>query len=348
MPGCQAHREVDRRHRLDHGPSPFNSKALRPQQPAASIAFKYPGYTIDNVLFTLPRLDVSPQAAPAGVHHGTALLACQIIANNAFEGFLATDRGGSNRVSVPLDGVLLEDGYWFIAGGRPDGHETADVYPIVPIFEEWQFPHSHVASLRAWEPSPNEVLDRSARIPPHPMAPPPPPEPPSLSRCILSHIAYTVQRAHLVPTAQSDWFQANVMKQYGDLSKRLFIHTERNKVPMRHDLHKLWDDHIFALVPKLAGQGPRPQFVVHTLSVPDSTIAEFAGEWHNRPVQDGALDGAAKAYLFAKFAQAVFMLLKSFIAFSAEPRFIVTFQTVETKTAWLSRSTLSMLYSGGG
>lgn len=54
-----------------------------------------------------------------------------------------------------------------------------------------------------------------------------------------------------------------------------------------------------------------------------------------------------------RFAQAIFMLFKPFIAFPAERRYIATLQMraddkVEAKTVWASASALSQQYSGGG
>lgn len=85
------------------------------------------------------------------------------------------------------------------------------------------------------------------------------------------------------------------MKRYG--VERLFIHAEQNKVSLRQDFHKLWDDFVFALVPKDGGRN----FVVQMLGIPSSAASEFAYEWHNRPTQEGALDGAQTAFLFAKY-----------------------------------------------
>ncbi|KAH6636842.1 hypothetical protein F5144DRAFT_591857 [Chaetomium tenue] len=51
-----------------------------------------------------------------GLHHRTALTACQIVANNAFDGFLALDRAGTQPVnaSVPIVGILTASEYYFI------------------------------------------------------------------------------------------------------------------------------------------------------------------------------------------------------------------------------------------
>ncbi|ROW02555.1 hypothetical protein VPNG_07845 [Cytospora leucostoma] len=178
-----------------------------------------------------------------------------------------------------------------------------------------------------------------------PFVPPPRPTQP---RCILSNNPYSIQKAHLVPSAQRTWFQANSMIHYGN--DRQFVHNDHNMVPMRQDLHTVWDSHLFALVPK------RGSFVVHVLTIPDTAISEFATEWHNRPVQEGALDNTGKAYLLAKFAQAVFVLLRPFIAYSAVPRFIVTLETraddprhpYEAKEGWVPAFSLSEMYSARG
>ena len=85
------------------------------------ISFHHPGYNTPNLLLTLPRVDstVSADATPTyGVHHRTALLACQIIAGNAFNNSrFALDRAGRQLVQVPLDGVLTDDEYYFIVDG---------------------------------------------------------------------------------------------------------------------------------------------------------------------------------------------------------------------------------------
>lgn len=82
------------------------------------ILFCHPGYPEPNYLLSLPRTDPT-QTGTFGVHHRTALLACQIIANNAFDtGYLTLDQAGQQRVDTPLDGVLTEATYYlFIRSG---------------------------------------------------------------------------------------------------------------------------------------------------------------------------------------------------------------------------------------
>jgi len=84
------------------------------------IEFLHPGYSAINVLLFLPRVDRKADTATFGVYHRTALLACQIIADNAFDtGRLTLDKAGQQPVNVPLDGILTEETYYFIVGDGP-------------------------------------------------------------------------------------------------------------------------------------------------------------------------------------------------------------------------------------
>lgn len=128
------------------------------------------------------------------------------------------------------------------------------------------------------------------------------------------------------------------------------IDNEGNIVYMQHHLHSIWDDNVFALVPK------GDDWTIHVLATPSYPILEFADAWHNVSLQKGALDGQSEAYLFAKFAQAVFMLLKPFIAYSAVRRYIARLQVqagdaqheYEVTREWVSGTSLRSMYSGGG
>ncbi|ORY69612.1 uncharacterized protein BCR38DRAFT_480790 [Pseudomassariella vexata] len=80
--------------------------------------FFHPAYPLPHdLLFTLPCVDpAGASAQPTGLHH-TALLACQIIANNAFEsGQLYFDRQGAHAVleRIPARAVLWPGEYFFV------------------------------------------------------------------------------------------------------------------------------------------------------------------------------------------------------------------------------------------
>jgi hypothetical protein len=93
-----------------------------------NIRFLHPGYPAPtNALLALPRVDLVALASETtnttfGVHYQTALVACQIIANNAFTtGRLTLDQAGQQLVDLPLDGILTENTYYFFIGDGPGG-----------------------------------------------------------------------------------------------------------------------------------------------------------------------------------------------------------------------------------
>jgi len=106
--------------------SPLKSKAFResPLPPTelkshGEIRFLHPGYPAPtNTLLYLPRVDPT-STDTFGVHYGTALIACQIIANNAFDGRLALDEKCQQLVDASLDSVLTADVYYFFVGDDP-------------------------------------------------------------------------------------------------------------------------------------------------------------------------------------------------------------------------------------
>lgn len=96
-----------------------------------SIRFLHPGYDApNNVLFRLARVDTvggdagiiktSDPPPTLGVCHATALVACQVVANNAWSGLLALDKEGKSPVPASLDGILVLDEYYFVVHGEHD------------------------------------------------------------------------------------------------------------------------------------------------------------------------------------------------------------------------------------
>ncbi|TKW60060.1 hypothetical protein CTA1_3132 [Colletotrichum tanaceti] len=89
-----------------------------------TINFFHPGYPPPlDFLFALPCVDpvdegnAGATGQPKGLHHHTALLACQIIANNAFDtGRLYFDRQGAQPVldQIPTHGLLMPGEYFFV------------------------------------------------------------------------------------------------------------------------------------------------------------------------------------------------------------------------------------------
>lgn len=103
--------------------APFEAQPVPPTELMGRdrIMFAHPGYPEPaNILLILPRVDRGAASDIIGIHHETALLACQIIADNAFEtGRLTVDKEGQHPVDVPLDGILAEKVYYFVVGDGP-------------------------------------------------------------------------------------------------------------------------------------------------------------------------------------------------------------------------------------
>lgn len=73
------------------------------------VRFRHSAYPdSDNIMFTLLALD-HPQG---GIHHETARIACGIIANNRFDGYLTETKAGE-PVEIGIDGILQKTDYYF-------------------------------------------------------------------------------------------------------------------------------------------------------------------------------------------------------------------------------------------
>ncbi|KKY33117.1 hypothetical protein UCDDA912_g06941 [Diaporthe ampelina] len=87
--------------------------------PETFVTFCHPGYEAPfNKLFFLPRVEKTPNGS-WGVHYLTALTACQIVANNAFDGYISDQADGAPLTTNP-DSVLLRSRYFFIVPDRPE------------------------------------------------------------------------------------------------------------------------------------------------------------------------------------------------------------------------------------
>jgi hypothetical protein len=154
-----------------------------------------------------------------------------------------------------------------------------------------------------------------------------------------------VQFTHIIPQASESWFRSNYMDKFS--KDKLGIHTPFNRVDMRQELHTAWDRHMFTLVPK------QSELAVHVLECSDDDgTREFATQWHNVPVRKAGLDKVADEYLFAKFAQAIFALLKSYITRGFSRR--IARLKASAGGAWelsveeLTGDVLKKEYGGGG
>jgi hypothetical protein len=269
-----------------HGP--LTPKPI-PELRSSFICFRHPGYPdgLNNVLLRLNGFDNL-----GNLHHGTAWLACAIIAGNKWEGYLSTTQSSGQPLGIGHNKVLTRSNYWFHVPDCPSP------YPIVPSFQDWQFPHDDLPPV--WKHSST------------------PPKPSSKSKApadfsgtiqardkscrITERISCTVA-AHVCPRSEHDWFKRNSMRTYNtnrNLTDAASRDDERNGFLLRWDLHAALDDKEFVIVPK-AGR-----WVVHVIE--DDELAKL---YHNVPLHD--ISPVAPEFLLARFAWAIFPCLREFL-----------------------------------
>ena len=99
-----------------------NKKPSTELRTREDIRFLHPGYPDrQNMFLSLPRVDSTPTGT-FGVHHATALLACQVIANNTFDNSrLTLDMEGQQQVTTPAEDILTQSSYYFIVDNGSTG-----------------------------------------------------------------------------------------------------------------------------------------------------------------------------------------------------------------------------------
>lgn len=232
------------------------------------VLLRHPGYPdSENILLDLPALDGN------GIHHETARIACCILANCRWDGFLSKSRQGP-PVPVPegpQDVLLAGDYYFYVPSDAR--------YAIVPSLRHFRFPDQLPGS---WSENENAPISPTTASPSH---------------CSVTRASLPLENAHIIPLKELDWWQQNQMYMYARVGNAsLDTCCEENRLALRKDIHHLWDTHRFALVPK------HGVWVVHILS-PGKTD-ELQELYHNLTLQP--LGGISREYLLARFAIAVF------------------------------------------
>ncbi|CAH0022806.1 unnamed protein product [Clonostachys rhizophaga] len=238
-------------------------------QTGCQAIFLHPGYDDGhNILLILPGLDSS------GIHHETARIACAILADSRWDGFLSYEKDGPKLEQGP-DSILPCRRYYFCIEGD-------DQYPIVPSFNHFRCPPELPASwLQPAAPIKTSPVEDAGK------------------RDIICRITGSLlpnETAHIIPQAQSDWWQRNSMFTYAMNPDQSFdTNCADNTILLRRDLHKMWDDHRFAIVPK-AGK-----WVVHILM--SSSTVELEETYHNLELQP--LFAVSRYFFFCRFALAI-------------------------------------------
>lgn len=291
------------------------------------VYLRHPGYTdTGNILMVLPALD-HPQG---GIHHETARIACAIVANNRWEGFLTETRTGE-RALVGPDGILRGNNYYF----RVSEDAADDKYPVVPSFAHWRFPHDNLPQLwTSCEPPKlplNRQLPRQSSLAESTLAR-------DISCRITNHIEGT-EHAHLVPRSEERWFSDNGMFRYTNQQRPGSepVDDAQNAILLRSDVHTIFDQKRFAIVPKSS------VLLVHILA-PGSSL-QLTSLYHNVSLQP--LVGVAIQYVLARFAWTIFAQSVNFVQQGLTRRLCIYVGDGNTSIADLSGDQCRQLLSPG-
>ncbi|KFZ13764.1 hypothetical protein V501_03532, partial [Pseudogymnoascus sp. VKM F-4519 (FW-2642)] len=258
------------------------------------ITFLHPGYSDSSKQSVLLRLQAFDREG-GGLHFGTALTACQIVAGNCQNGFFTRQRDGP-KIKIQFDELLRHKIYYFY---NPDIKDP--MYPVYKSFGDWSFPHDNLPPQWSAMDAEGTSIDNA---------------PPSASglaafvgardkSCRVSVTRGTdyFESAHLVPRSEADWFAANGMGEY-NLSQTLLgdwmLDDARNAIALRSDIHSAFDDRKFVIVPKQSKWVV--QFMGHTNGLGD--------DFHNTHIY---LKGISSEFLYARFAWTIFRFLSSFL-----------------------------------
>jgi hypothetical protein len=179
---------------------------------------------------------------------------------------------------------------------------------MVRSFRDWRFPHGSLPSYWTSCHIPNapvgRLLPRQSTLTEAILAR-------DLTCRLINHMEST-EHAHLVLRNEQAWFDDNAMFQYTNLSRVDIdgIDDSLNGILLRSDVHTLFDQRRFALVPKPSCDvTDRLSLVAHVL-IP-GVSSQLIQLYHNVATQE--LTGVAMEFLFARFAWTIFPFIKGFL-----------------------------------
>ena len=115
----------------------------------------------------------------------------------------------------------------------------------------------------------------------------------------MSNQIEACEQAHLVPVEEEEWFSTNEMEAYTSHSGNRdlwFIDDVNNRLLLRSDLHKFFDDQMPPFIPKRSSTSNATSFVTHML-LPSEPLAVWFQNTRLLPI-----DSIPRKYLFARLA----------------------------------------------
>jgi hypothetical protein len=164
-------------------------------------------------------------------------------------------------------------------------------YAVTPTFKHWCFPHGNLP------PSWREISSFKQTSRPN-----------NDSHCRVTQFEDGVEDAHLVPSAERQWFNNN-MAVYVDSTKADKLKDPDNSIRLRSDIHTVFDAKRFAIVP-LEGR-----LVVYCMNT--KIGSQVHRLYHGVELHRVRDSGFLSQFLFARFAYTVFELLRGFLEVNA-------------------------------
>ncbi|KAI2466465.1 hypothetical protein F4781DRAFT_405612 [Annulohypoxylon bovei var. microspora] len=265
------------------------------------VEIYHPGYEQPTALVSLGAHDTH------GLFYGIAYYTCCIITGNTWtedEGTTGPhfskpnptdDSISSYERFKPVNDILPPGRYFF----HVPAHTGETPYPIIPNFQEWQFPSRLPKPWRGLQVQPPTSSRNNVHSPcDSPMAP----------CCMTAHLS-SLQTSHVMPPATQGWLKSNNMRKYLKDVKVKKTHLARgNMIYLRGDVHFLWDQNNIVIVPKPDSSNMGKYcFVTHVLNAPDKSEdanMEVFQLYHNVPCLD--IPRVPVEFLFARFAWSIF------------------------------------------
>ncbi|KXT00641.1 hypothetical protein AC578_4023 [Pseudocercospora eumusae] len=272
-------------------------------QEVSHVVVLHPGYQLhNNVLLRLAATDANPLDArnTPGIAQHLVHAICAVITGNRFDCYLSdSPTPYPDPSSLPQPPDFLSAGEYYLHVPPPTNPSQLDppwIYPIVPNFRQWLFPHDLLPDVWTMPPIAVTQKDQSAKE--------------RDASCRLTNHRETREMAHIIPRSEQAWLESNNMDRYGrgkTLSGGHIADAPENIVMLRHDVHYLWDKMDFSIVPKVHKSSQTWSWFAHVHS--EST--ELQHLYHNLELLP--LSYIRHELLFARLAWNIFPMLRNFL-----------------------------------
>lgn len=190
---------------------------------------------------------------------------------------------------------------------------------MVPTFRHWRFPHDNLPT--SWVGCAPPQRDTTEQLTTRPITTPVALLTRDVTCRITNHYLGT-EHAHIIPKSEKNWFMNNGMSRYSTPGFGLDkIDDPRNGLLLRADVHTLFDQKRFAIIPKISA------FVCHN-AIPEISN-EVSNLYHN--VKLLPLNEIKIEYLLARFAWTIFPQIYDFIQQDMKLRLCIYIGNKETQ-----------------